>query len=235
MVSVCIATFNGERFILQQIESILNQLDVNDELIISDDGSTDKTINLVESLGDKRIKIIQDNNFKSPIYNFENALKYATGEYIFMSDQDDVWLDSKVKIMVEQMEFGYDLVISDCELVDQNLIKWNPSYFHFNKSGPGIIKNIIKNSYMGCCMAMSRRLLDTCLPFPPNLPMHDSYIGLVGELKFKVKFINVPLLLHRKHLNNSSSTSTGKSNYSLIQKTMFRICLIFALIKKYNE
>lgn len=232
MVSVCMATFNGEEFIIQQIQSILNQLDITDELIISDDGSTDKSISLIESLNDKRIKIFPDNNFKSPIYNFENALKHAVGDYIFMSDQDDLWIENKVKIMVEQMELGYDLVISDCELVDQNLIKWNPSYFHFNKSGPGIIKNIIKNSYMGCCMAMSKRLLDTCLPFPRNLPMHDSYIGLVGELKFKVKFINVPLLLHRKHLNNSSSTSTGKSNYSLIQKVMFRIYLILALIKK---
>lgn len=232
MVSVCMATFNGEEFILEQIQSILNQLDSHDELIISDDGSTDATISLVESLEDKRIKIIKDSNFKSPIYNFENALKYATGEYIFMSDQDDVWLDNKVKIMVEQIELGYDLVISDCELVDQNLIKWNSSYFHFNNSGAGIVKNIFKNSYMGCCMAMSRRLVDKCLPFPHNLPMHDSYIGLVAELKFKVKFIKVPLILHRKHSNNSSSTSTGKSNYSFIQKTMFRIYLILALIKK---
>lgn len=232
MVSVCIATFNGEDFILEQIQSILNQLDSDDELIISDDGSTDETISLIESVGDKRIKIFRDNNFKSPIYNFENALKHAVGDYIFMSDQDDVWLDNKVKIMIEQMELGYDLVISDCELVDQNLLKWNSSYFHFNNSRSGIIKNIIKNSYMGCCMAMSKRLLDTCLPFPRNLPMHDSYIGLVGELKFKVKFINVPLMLHRKHLNNSSSTSAGKSNYNLIQKVMFRIYLILALIKK---
>ena len=152
-----------------------------------------------------------------------------------MSDQDDIWLENKVKIMIEQMKLGYDLVISDCELVDQNLMKWNSSYFYFNKSGPGIIKNIIKNSYMGCCMAMSKRLLDTCLPFPRNLPMHDSYIGLVGELKFKVKFINIPLLLHRKHLNNAYHTSTGKRDYSLIQKMMFRICLVLALIKKYNE
>ena len=232
MVSVCMATFNGEEFVLQQIQSILNQLDITDELIISDDGSTDKTISLIESLGDNRIKIIPDNNFKSPIYNFENALKHAVGDYIFMSDQDDVWVENKVKIMIEQMQLGNDLVISDCELVDQNLMKWNPSYFHFNKSGSGIIKNLIKNSYMGCCMAMSRRLLDTCLPFPRNLPMHDSYIGLVGELKYKVKFINAPLLLHRKHLNNSSNTSTGKSDYSLIKKMMFRIYLVLALIKK---
>ena len=226
------ATFNGEEFIIQQIQSILNQLDINDELIISDDGSTDKTISLIESLNDKRIKIFPDNNFKSPIYNFENALTHAVGDYIFMSDQDDVWLDNKVKIMIEQMQLGYDLVISDCELVDQNLMKWNPSYFHFNKSGNGIVKNIIKNSYMGCCMAMSRRLLDTCLPFPPNLPMHDSYIGLVGELKYKVKFINYPLIQHRKHLNNSSSTSTGKSDFSILKKMMFRIYLVLALIKK---
>src|SRR6476469_3070976 len=163
-ISVCIATYNGDKYILEQLESILGQIPVNSEIIISDDGSTDETINLIESIGDNRIKLLKDNNFKNPIYNFENALKHASGKYIFLADQDDVWLDNKVKIMIEQIELGYDLVISNCEIVDESLKKLNSSYFNFNNSGPGVIKNIYRNSYMGCCMLITARLLKVCLP-----------------------------------------------------------------------
>jgi len=235
MISVCMATYNGENFILEQMNSILMQLSCNDEIIVSDDGSSDKTVILLKSLGDNRIKILENNNFKNPIYNFENALNYAQGDYIFLSDQDDVWLEGKVKLMVEEINSGFDVVLSDCEIVDQDLKIINPSYFRFNNSGPGLIKNIFKNSYMGCCMAISKKMLNSCLPFPKEMPMHDSYIGLIGELKFKVKFIDKPLILHRKHFNNSSNTATGKSQYDIWQKIRFRVKLIFALLKKLNN
>jgi glycosyltransferase involved in cell wall biosynthesis len=232
MVSVCIATYNGEKYILQQIKSILRQLNVEDEIIVSDDESTDNTIVLIESLKDNRIKISKNNNFKSPIYNFENALKHAVGDYIFLSDQDDVWLENKIDLMVAQMKLGYDVVVSDCEIVDENLKTVHPSYFAFNKSGPGLLKNVLKNSYMGCCMGFSKRLLEESIPFPSNLPMHDSYIGLIGELNFKVKFIYKPLMLHRSHSSNSSFTSKGKSNFSFTEKISFRLHLILNFSKK---
>ncbi|MDE5758415.1 MAG: glycosyltransferase, partial [Allobaculum sp.] len=92
MISVCIATYNGERYIETQIRSILDQLNEDDEIIISDDSSTDRTLDIIRSLNDSRIKLFAGNKFHSRTFNFENALKQATGDFIFLSDQDDIWL-----------------------------------------------------------------------------------------------------------------------------------------------
>ena len=96
MISVCIATYNGERFIREQIDSILRQLSSDDEIIVSDDGSTDDTISIINSIDDKRIRIIEGPRKHSPTHNFECAMKEAKGYYIFLADQDDVWKPNKV-------------------------------------------------------------------------------------------------------------------------------------------
>ena len=98
--SVCIATFNGEKFIKEQLDSILCQLGVDDEIIISDDSSVDQTISIIESYKDKRIKIFVNQKFSSPIYNFENAIMKSRGDFIFLSDQDDIWQSDKVEKML---------------------------------------------------------------------------------------------------------------------------------------
>ncbi len=91
-ISVCLASFNGEKFISEQILSILEQLNTDDELIISDDNSTDTTPQIIKELMrlDKRIVFLPGNNFRNPVYNFENALAKSSGEYIFLADQDDI-------------------------------------------------------------------------------------------------------------------------------------------------
>ncbi|MEM7184509.1 MAG: glycosyltransferase, partial [Spirochaetota bacterium] len=111
MISVCIATFNGEKYIHEQLVSILQQLGTNDEIIISDDSSTDNTIKMIHAINDKRIKIYH-NNVRNPIQNFENALRKAQGKYIFLSDQDDIWLETKISITIEHLQ-KYDLVVHD--------------------------------------------------------------------------------------------------------------------------
>ncbi|NQX55238.1 glycosyltransferase [Pedobacter panaciterrae] len=230
-ISVCIATYNGSKYIVDQLNSILFQLDERDEIIISDDSSSDDTIDKIKSLRDNRIKIYSG-DFKSPIYNFENSLKHANGDFIFLSDQDDVWLEGRVSEMLKQMSLGFDLVVSDCRIVDESLRELRSSYFEFNNSRGGFLKNLWRNSFMGCCMAFNRKILDNILPFPSKLPMHDSYIGLLAELKFNVVFLPKPLLLYRQHLNNASSTSVGISEYSFLTKMGFRIRLIYALCNK---
>lgn len=91
MISVCMPTYNGEKFIRIQLESILSQLGNDDEIVISDDSSTDKTVEITKSFNDSRIHLLENNTFHSPIYNLENALKNAKGDFIFLSDQDDEW------------------------------------------------------------------------------------------------------------------------------------------------
>src|SRR5579871_1607034 len=110
MISVCMATYNGERYILKQLQSIISQLSENDEIVISDDSSTDNTINIIKSFNDSRIRLYENNKFGSPIFNLENALKHAKNDFIFLSDQDDLWESNKVKTLVEKLN-QYDLVL----------------------------------------------------------------------------------------------------------------------------
>ncbi len=100
MISVCIATYNGEKYIRPQIESIIVQLDPGDEIVISDDGSTDDTLNIIASFADDRIKVFDHSrdkkqkvkySFEHVTRNFENALRHAKGDLIFLSDHDDFW------------------------------------------------------------------------------------------------------------------------------------------------
>jgi glycosyltransferase involved in cell wall biosynthesis len=219
-ISVCIATYNGEKYILDQLHSILPQLGPNDEVIISDDSSTDSTIELVKSLKETRIKIFAHNHYRNPVYNFQHALRQAKGEYIFLSDQDDLWLDGKVDAVMKALEKA-DVVVTDCKIVDDNLNVLTESYFKFRKSGKGLLRNLYSNKYLGCCMAFHRKILDKALPFPPKLPMHDIWLGFISELFYKSVFLNEPYILHRRHLANTSSVFQ-KSDASLIEKISFR-------------
>ena len=115
--------FNGEKYIQEQLLSILPQLEQNDEIIISDDHSSDHTIERIESLNDPRIKIVLHSAepcrflIDHSTHNFQNALRQAKGDIIFLSDQDDKWTADKVSVMKKQLQ-DYDLVVSDCYVTD---------------------------------------------------------------------------------------------------------------------
>tara|TARA_B110000238_G_C16141421_1_gene446492 strand:+ start:5256 stop:5984 length:729 start_codon:yes stop_codon:yes gene_type:complete len=226
-ISVCMATYNGEQYIKEQLDSVLSQLSENDEVIISDDSSTDKTIGIIESYNDNRIKIYENQGFKSPIYNFENAIKMAEGDIIVLADQDDVWLENKILITREHFKDHYstELLVLDGRLVDKNLNTLEDSIFKRLNSKKGLFKNIIKNSYLGCNMAFTSDMKEFILPFPKKISMHDVWIGLVFELYGNIHFIEKVTLLHRRH--NQTST---KAKYSLIQKISWRLFNIVSLI-----
>lgn len=209
MVSVCMATHNGDAFLKEQIDSILSQLDLADELIIADDNSSDDTVQIIDTYNDPRIKLVRHKSAIGVSRNFESALNECKGDYIFLTDQDDVWLPDKKRISLEYLRH-YDLVVSDCLIVDKSLAPEHSSFYNLNGSKKGFLKNLIKNSYMGCCMAFRRGLLKFALPFPLDIPMHDQWIGMVGELHGKVHFMNEVLIYHRKHLSNV--TTTGKTS-----------------------
>lgn len=225
------ATYNGEKYIKKQLESILPQLREDDEVIISDDSSTDETVKIIKSYSDKRIVILENQKFKSPIFNFENALKHASGEIIILADQDDIWRDNKIEIIKAYMQ-DYDLVLSDADIIDDNDQILQESFYKINGSRGTFVKNIIKNSYLGCTMAFNQKILGKALPFPKDLPMHDWWIGLIGELYGKIYFMEDKLISYRRHESNVSSTG-GKSKYSLVQKILFRFTIIKNLIYMY--
>ena len=217
MISVCIATYNGERFIREQIDSILRQLSSDDEIIVSDDGSTDDTISIINSIDDKRIRIIEGPRKHSPTLNFECAMKEAKGDYIFLADQDDVWKPNKVEVCMKWLQ-EYDCVVSDAEVTDSNLNPLYLSLYAIMQVRQGHIYNTVwKNGYTGCCMAFRRNILEASLPFPKDIPMHDIWIGNVAAYKYNVKFIPDKLILFRRHKETISCNGKG-SKYSIWQQ-----------------
>jgi len=225
MISVCIPTYNGEKYLEKQLNSILAQLSSNDEVIISDDSSTDNTISIIERYNDKRINLLKDNTFKSPIFNLENALMHAKGDYIFLSDQDDIWMPDKVQVCLSRIK-GYDVVVSDCILIDANDKKISDSFYEINNSKTGFVNNFIKNSYLGCCLVFNRGILNYVLPFPKGIAMHDIWIGLITEIIGKPRFISEKLIMYRRHGENLSPTS-GKSGFSIYFKILYRLKFLY--------
>lgn len=224
MISVCLTSFNGSKYIKEQIQSILIQLNDDDELIVSDDSSSDDTINIIKSIQDKRIKLYENMKFKHYTPNFEFAISKAQGDYIFLSDQDDVWLPDKVEIMLKHLMF-YDLVVSDCYIVDQNLNIINTSFYNGKYNRSGFIRNFIHNHFLGCTLAFKKKLLKIILPFPENILSHESWIGLNAEFFFKTHFIENKLILYRRHENNHSNTLKG-STLSTKQKIKYRYYIL---------
>lgn len=230
-ISVCIATFNGERYIKDQLDSILPQLSKNDEVIISDDSSTDRTVEIIKSYKNNRIKIFENQKFKSIIFNFENCLSNASGDIIVLADQDDVWKSNKIEIIKRYMN-NYDLIVSDADIIDENGNVLHNSFYKLNGSKAGFLKNIIRNSYIGCAIAFNKKILKKSLPFPKDLPMHDWWIGLIGEMYGRTCFIEDKLISYRRHDSNASATG-DKSPFSFVQKVLFRLVIIKNLIKRY--
>lgn len=229
-ISVCMATFNGEKYIKKQLDSILSQLGENDELIISDDSSNDETTTIIKSFTDYRIKLIENQVFKSPIFNFENAIKNANGDIIVLSDQDDIWETNKLKIIKESFNNNHNinLKIYNGRCIDKNSIVIYDDLFHYIDIRKGLLANIVKNSFIGCNIAFSKKLLDIVLPFPEDIPMHDMWLSSNAYLFGEVEFIDVKIFKYRLHDNNY----TGKKN-SVYQKLIWRIKLIKNLFIRY--
>lgn len=230
-ISICIATCNGEKYIESQLDSILSQIIESSEVIISDDCSTDKTLQIIDSYKDPRIVVLPNQNFRNPIFNFENALKYSQGDYILLADQDDIWMPGRLDKMIPLFE-NYDLVVSDCRVVNENLEVLTDSYFASVGARTGFLRNLVRTSpYIGCCMAFKRKVLEKALPFPKNIPMHDFWIAMLSECCFKIKLIYEPLLLYRRHSSSVSFTASMNPN-PFHKRILYRINTLLPLMKR---
>lgn len=224
MISVAMTTHNGEKYLRQQIDSILRQLSPEDEIVISDDGSTDNTIKIIEAYNSPNIRLLHwSTNLSLPLperigENFGNALAHCRGEYIFISDQDDIWLQRKVETMVEALQ-ECDLVISNSLLLEKGCRCVRNFYNHRSPLRNYIL---VGKKYQGCCMALRAEALQRILPLPKRVALYDSYIGLVVELTGRVKYIAQPLLIHRIHTENTSKNMRNPLHY----KISYRIRLL---------
>lgn len=228
-ISVAMASYNGEQYIETQIKSILKNLCEFDELIISDDGSTDRTLNIIKEISDRRIKVLRGPKLGVK-KNFENAIKNCKGKYIFLSDQDDVWLDNKVEKVLETFEkIGCSCITHNAEVRNKDLTKIIiDSFFLHRKSQPGVLKNIYKNRYLGCCMAFSQEMKEKILPIPNTIEMHDQWIGILCEKYGQSIFIEDKLIQYRRHDKNVSQMS----HYPLFKMIKNRVLLGIEFIRR---
>jgi glycosyltransferase involved in cell wall biosynthesis len=220
------ATFNGETYIKEQVDSILCQIGDTDEIIISDDGSTDKTLDIINSYHDPRIKVFQNKNTHGYTHNFENALKKSTGDYIFLSDQDDVWLPNKVSTMLPYLKSD-NLVLCDAYITNEKL-EIKSTISAWRKYKRGYLRNMYKSIFLGMSFAFTKTIKDYCLPIPKSIKGigHDGWIGFLCELKFNVLYLETPLVLYRRLETSLSHTQHPllmlRSRYIFFTETMKR-------------
>ena len=226
-ISVCMAAYNGGPFVEAQLESILSQLKPNDEVVVVDDGSKDDTVQRIEQLGDRRMRLLRHQRNAGVVATFEDALRSATGEILFLSDDDDLWAPSKVSRFMEVFANRSDveIVSSRVRMMDENGRPLPDS--RINREGRfarGFWRNLYMNHYQGSAMAIRTSMLGRVLPFPVGRSfLHDAWIGTRNELLGgKTFFIDEDLLFYRRHSNNASQTK------SLLRKLETRVDLLLA-------
>ncbi|WP_367369429.1 glycosyltransferase [Pediococcus ethanolidurans] len=188
------ATYNGSDVIQKQLKSILKQLQSDDEVVITDDNSSDETIKKIKQLDDKRIKIKKNEVNSGPIKCFEDSLKRSHGDIIFLSDQDDIWADNKVSRVTNIFKQDQVKLIIHDAIVENQYGKilnrsWND--FNQNKFHKGMFSIIVKNPFCGAMMAFKKDILPLVLPFPKTIPMHDVWIGIECE-RNSIKYKAIP-------------------------------------------
>ena len=236
-VDIVLASYNGEKFIKEQVQSILAQTHSNFNLIISDDNSSDKTKEIVEGLRevDNRIQVVNNNGIKGVVGNFNNGLKYTTSNYIMFSDQDDYWLNDKVEkmlaLIVDNEGDEPALAFSDLEVVDQNLVTIHKSYYISNSLSP--INNtksqflLWRSTCYGCSVIFNRRLFSSAGLVPDYASMHDHWYAYNASILGKVLYHPDATIKYRQHDNNV----VGSHDTGLLSK-LLRIKKTFKSIKK---
>jgi len=232
MISVCIATYNGAAYIREQLDSILAQLGEGDEVIVCDDQSSDGTLDIIDGYHDTRIRTFRNESRLGHVRNFEKAMSLSKGDYIFLSDQDDIWLPNRVQMMLSRFNGDPDveLVASNFDLIDVNGVHLG----EFRRLG-GVKKSRFgqvfaifagRAPYFGCTFLIRRRLLDSCLPIPHGVESHDIWFALVASLVGKVVNLPEPTLLHRIHGGNV----TTKKRRALVVVLRTRLLFVYALV-----
>lgn len=237
MISVCIATYNGERYIREQIESILPQLSEEDEVIVSDDESTDSTLKIISAYNDSRIRILHHKKDKEKFIldystrNFEFALHQAKGDYIFLCDQDDVWLPMKVEKMLADLRNGYLLTLCDCKVCSDDKTVYQDSFFKTNRTSLSLFNLIVRPRILGCCIAIRKEMLDIAFPFPKTKVGHDIWLVLLAKYYGKAHLLNETLHLYRRH-GDTVSCAGEKSKYPIWFRTYLRLFIVKAFVKR---
>lgn len=229
-ISIAMAVCNGEKYLKEQLESILNQIETQDEIVISYDPSIDGTFALIQEYAERNpsIKIFQnEEHSRGLVSNFENALQHCSGDIIFYSDQDDIWFPTKLQKVSEKFaDSRVTVVIHDTILIDAKGNEIAPSTFAIRGGNTSLIKNLIRLSYIGCAMAFRADMLPIVLPLATTKRSHDWWTGSICSSFGRMEIIREPLILHRMHDDNA----TPKKRPSLFYQISVRMRIISQLM-----
>ena len=219
-INILMATYNGRRYLRDQLDSILNQTYSNFRLLISDDASTDSTLKILEEYEakDRRIEIYRQEKNIGLVANFEFLINKVRSEYFMFSDQDDIWEEDKIEKTFKVMEeTNSDLVYSDLEVVSSRLKQIAPSYWtlkgfenkikKYNNSFNSLYLN---NFITGCTMMVKSKWINEFLPLPKDSKyvLHDYWVSLVISQSGKISYIDEKLVKYRQHNNNKVGSKT---------------------------
>jgi glycosyltransferase involved in cell wall biosynthesis len=236
LVDILLATYNGERFIEEQIRSLLEQTYLHWRLIIRDDGSTDNTRTIVRRIKEQypeKTIILEDNltNLGS-CRNFGKLLENSTAEYTMFCDQDDVWLPRKIELTLgkmQRMEKRYGngrplLVYTDMFVVNHELSVISNSFWRHQAFNPRIGKSLsrflVSNVATGCTVLINKKLREMSVPFPEDVLMHDWWVGLISVALGENDYLDEPTILYRQHEMNVAGAKWNLSPSSIVKKIL---------------
>lgn len=235
MNSVVMTAYNGMPYVKEQLESILGQLLPEDEIIISDNGSDDGTLEYVRAVAesDRRIRVVVFIDERGVVPNVSQALGYARGEIIFLSDQDDVWTRDKMRHCSDRFCKDPTLLLlqNNAEIIDSNGEPTGQDFFSIRGCRKGVLKNFFRNSWQGCNMVFRREILSLVLPIAERVSMHDVWIGILSELVGKVDFDSTILAGYRRHADNQSAMHRS----TMLRILTWRIQLAKELFRKRKD
>ena len=250
-IDILLPTYNGEKYLKEQLDSILNQTYKNIRLIISDDCSKDTTPQILEEYKNKdsRIEVYFQKENMGVVKGIEFLLKKVGSNYYMLADQDDVWLPIKVEKSIETLKNeNADLVFGDLEVVDENLKTIYPSFGDFmllNKKIHKYIKsykmNYLYNCVTGCTILSKKEFIEKILPIPKTSKylIHDHWISLITSLNGKLVYMPEKYIKYRQHGNNQIGTekiSHGFKELEQVRELFINVKLgVFGTYVKHKE
>lgn len=232
-VAVCIAVYNGEKFLKRQLDTILDQLTADDQVIIIDDCSNDGSLAILSSYEDNRILLHQNLFNMGHVKVFESAISMANSNYIFLADQDDIWVPGRVQFMIDALDAsGKDIIFTNFDLIDQSENFIGSSLLIFSNNYYSVFANILsfflgrRIPYWGCAAMFRSTARNYILPFPTYIEAHDLWIALSGIINSSIITVDKVTLLRRIH----DANVTPNKNRSFYLKIKTRLILFNCLI-----
>ncbi len=239
-IAVVIATYNGEKYLKQQVDSLLNQTYKNIKIYLHDDNSKDKTFQIISELSEKNPNKIVKLDYPAQggaAANFLSMLKYVDEPYVMFCDQDDVWLEEKIEVSynkIVEMEEKWSsetpcTAFTDLKIVDSDLNIISESFMKYTNHNPYNTKChqlLVKNVTPGCAMILNKALMQLAMKYNDvkKLQMHDRWALILASIFGKVEFIDKSMMLYRQHGNNE----VGATEDNVFNKLTKNLNLLFS-------